>query len=349
MADIEHPTGSGYPSPMGNRGSRAIAVWLIVTFVLIGVMVVVGGATRLTGSGLSMVDWSPLGQRPPASDEDWRRLYAEYQASPQFEQVNDWMTVEDFKDIFWWEYIHRQLGRLLGVVYGLPFLWFFFRGRLSGSLAWRGWVALFLGGLQGGVGWWMVQSGLVSRPEVSHYRLAVHLSLALFTAMWVLWMWLSLRGGEEGRPTRDRRTAWGFLLVLAVQVTWGAFVAGRKAGWRHDTWPDMDGEFLPSRAFATADAPFEDGDTIHWIHRTLAWVVLAAAVGFWWRVRGVAPGPARAVLTLTVLQFGLGVLTVMTGIPVVLGVTHQVGAFFLISAAVWGAHACRERRIGFAA
>lgn len=324
-------------------GTRSIAAWLFLTWALIGVMVAVGGATRLTGSGLSMVEWSPLGQSPPSSDADWQRLYEEYQASPQFEQVNHWMNQEDFRGIFWWEYIHRQLGRLIGLVYGLPLFWFLFRKRLKGSLAWRGVVGLILGGTQGLVGWWMVKSGLINEPEVSHYRLAVHLGLALFTGMWVLWMWLDVvRGGTaEGRRGRSALTS-GFLVVLSAQIVWGAFVAGKKAGWRYDTWPDMDGKFIPSGAFGTGEAAFEDGDTIHWIHRTFAYVVAAYAILLWRRLSAVAPGPARAVFVLVLVQFALGVVTVVTNIPIALGVAHQVGAFFLLTAATWAAWAQRR-------
>lgn len=325
------------------RGSRAIDAWLIATFGLIGVMVAVGGATRLTGSGLSMVEWSPLGSSLPATDADWETLYTEYQASPQFQQVNHWMTVDDFKGIFWWEYVHRHLGRLIGLVYGLPFLWFLIRRRLPREFVWRGWIALGLGGLQGLVGWWMVKSGLVSRPEVSHYRLAGHLSLALLTGMWILWMWLDRRPAERVREPAPSRLPWTFTAVLSLQILWGAFMAGKKAGWRYDTWPDMDGAFIPDGAFGSVTALVEDGDTIHWVHRTLGWVVLAVAMWLWTRLRRTARGPANAVLVLTLLQFVLGVATVMASIPVTLGVAHQVGAFFLLSAAIWGAHSCSRR------
>ncbi|NRA95984.1 MAG: COX15/CtaA family protein [Planctomycetes bacterium] len=324
-------------------GSRSIHAWLIVTFGLIGVMVAVGGATRLTGSGLSMVEWSPLGSSPPSTESDWEALYAEYQASPQFQQVNHWMTADDFKGIFWWEYVHRQLGRLIGLVYGLPFLWFLIRGRLCRELVWRGWVGLGLGGLQGLVGWWMVKSGLVSRPEVSHYRLALHLSLALLAGMWVLWMWLGTRSAQGRGALASSRVPWTFTALVSLQIIWGAFMAGKRAGWRYDTWPDMDGAFLPDGALGSVDALVEDGDTVHWVHRTLGWVVLASAVWLWARLRRTARGPANAVLVLTLLQFVLGVATVMAGIPVTLGVAHQVGAFFLLSAAIWGAHSCSRR------
>lgn len=326
-----------------SRGSRAIGAWLIATFALIGVLVVVGGATRLTGSGLSMVDWSPLGAAPPGSAAEWGTLYDEYRASPQFQQVNHWMTLDDFKGIFWWEYVHRQLGRLVGLVYGLPFLWFLFRGRLSRELVWRGWIGLGLGGLQGLVGWWMVKSGLVSRPEVSHYRLAVHLSLALLAGMWILWMWLGTRPAERPRDPVSARVPWIFTGVVSLQIVWGAFMAGKKAGWRYDTWPDMDGAFIPEGALGSLADLVEDGDTIHWVHRTLGWVVLVSAVWLWTRLRRVARGPANAVLWLTLLQFGLGVATVMASIPVTLGVAHQFGAFCLLSVAIWGAHSCSSR------
>ncbi|MAG57198.1 MAG: heme A synthase [Planctomycetes bacterium] len=331
--------------------------WLVATFGLVFVMVLVGGATRLTGSGLSMVDWSAVGSAPPTDEAGWKERWDLYAASPEARQVNPSMTLEEFKGIFWWEYVHRMLGRLVGVVYGVPWLVFLIRKRLKGRMLFMSTVALVLGGLQGGVGWWMVKSGLVSRPEVSHYRLAVHLGLALFIAMWLLWMMLELQASvrEYGRErSRGRRATIGLLVLVAVQTVWGAFMAGKKAGWRYDTWPDMDGRFLPEAAFPTAGAWVEDGATIHWIHRTLAWVIAAAAVAWWWRARRDASTfrrrAAHAVLAAVGVQFVLGVATILAHVPVTLGVAHQAGAFALLAALVTAVHSggpAPAGRIGF--
>jgi cytochrome c oxidase assembly protein subunit 15 len=318
--------------------ARPVARWLLVVYLLIFAMVLVGGMTRLTGSGLSMVDWGPLGQKPPTSQGDWDALFQRYQGSPQYQQVNAWMTLEDFKKIFWWEYIHRQLGRLIGLVYGLPWLWFAFRGHLRGRLLWLTGAALLLGGLQGVVGWWMVKSGLVDRPEVSHFRLAVHLGLALFLAAFVLWLRLGVVEPPPERPTGIRRSTVGWIALLAVQLVYGAFMAGKRAGWRYTSFPDMDGAFVPEGAFATPTAIVDDGATIHFIHRTLAYLLCVAAGWWWWRVRRVGSAPltraATWVVALLFLQFAIGVATIMNSVPLPLAALHQSAAFALLSASV---------------
>lgn len=219
--------------------SRPVIIWLVIIYLAIAAMVAVGGTVRLTGSGLSMVDWKPLmGALPPISEEAWTQKFELYQQSPQFQKVNHWMGLSDFKRIFFWEYIHRLLGRLLGVLFAVPWMWFVATGRLRGRNAAKTSLAFVLGGLQGLLGWYMVRSGLVDRPSVSHLRLAAHLGLALIVANYVLWLILEQRvrpprpvDEEEERQRRwVYRGALGLLVLISVQVVYGAFVAGTRAG-----------------------------------------------------------------------------------------------------------------------
>ena len=229
------------------HAARPVIWWLMVVYAMVATMVLIGGITRLTGSGLSMVTWEPvMGLLPPTSDEAWRALFAQYQASPQFQQINHWMTLPDFKQIFFWEYVHRVFGRLIGLVFFFPWLVFTLRGMLRGRLALRAFVAFVLGGLQGLLGWYMVKSGLVDIPAVSHYRLAAHLSLAFFIGGYVLWLLLDLRDRQPRRPNTSLASMgrW-FLGLTCLQIVFGAFMAGTRAGYLYQTFPDMNGVMVP--------------------------------------------------------------------------------------------------------
>ena len=326
--------------------------WLWLTLGMIFCMVMIGGITRLTGSGLSMVEWRPLmGALPPLSDMEWSRVFELYQASPQYQEVNAWMTLADFKRIFFWEYLHRLFGRLIGLVFFIPWLYFTLKGHLKGHWRTRAFVALVLGGAQGLMGWYMVKSGLVDRPEVSHFRLAAHLSLAFLCGMWIWAMILdvyALRDAASGPPQDREETPgdalsplilWAFIGILTLQIIYGAFMAGTRAGYLYDTFPTMNGSWLAPQWGALTpwwrDLLYNP-DSVHFIHRTLAWVVLGWGVYLvkrcWSSPRLISN--ARWLLITLSLQFLLGVFTVLSGMNHALAAAHQGGAFLLLSATV---------------
>ncbi|MEY3013814.1 MAG: hypothetical protein RIT45_2549 [Pseudomonadota bacterium] len=321
-------------------------------------MVVVGGITRLTGSGLSMVDWHPLmGALPPMSEDAWQAVFLRYQQSPQYAQVNHWMTLADFKQIFFWEYFHRLLGRLIGVAFFLPCLVFVLQRRLRGAVAVRAGVAFLLGGAQGLLGWFMVKSGLVDVPEVSHFRLAAHLSLAFFVAQWVQWLWMQLRWprrteGEAagaGAMASMQPAIWGFVALLSLQIVYGAFMAGKRAGKIFATFPDMNGSLWPA-GWHTGDSALHDllhnPIAIHATHRTVAWLVAAAAIALAVVASRRAERArerriARIFGALVVLQVALGAATVMTSVAIPWAVAHQGVALLLLSASTALAYVAR--------
>lgn len=315
---------------------------------MILVMVSIGGITRLTGSGLSIVEWRPLiGFLPPLSDTEWARVFALYQTSPQYQEVNAGITLSGFKSIFWWEYVHRLWGRLIGIVFFLPFLWFLVRRQLAWSLAPRLVVLFILGGAQGVLGWYMVQSGLVDIPEVSQYRLTAHLVLALALYVALLWTALQLRHPEP-ETTPDRRLA-GIrtlakttVVLVTITILSGAFVAGTDAGFVFNTFPLMEGRlvpdgYLPPPWFVSA---FEDIPTIQFNHRVLAIVSLGVAIATWWRSRWIVLVPrarrvANGLLIMVCLQVALGISTLILVVPIPLAAAHQAGAVLLLTATLW--------------
>jgi cytochrome c oxidase assembly protein subunit 15 len=297
-----------------------------------------------------------MGVLPPTTETEWLVLFARYQESPEFRHVNHWMGLSDFKSIFLWEYLHRLMGRLVGVVFFLPWLVFVIAGKLKGGLAKRTALMFVLGGAQGLLGWYMVQSGLVERPEISHYRLAAHLGLAFGLAGWVQWTVLRLshsrRSSLSISITTQQRSSVGRLLmvlsmVIFLQVVWGALMAGTKAGYYYATFPTMNGQWWPDH-MATM-IPwwrnfFDNRTAIHFVHRLLGvGIVLGALVSFW-RGLCVTRTPTQhralvAVLVAVFLQFTLGVGTVWFSVPVLLASAHQVGAFVLFSLSLWAVHA----------
>ena len=316
---------------------RSVRVWLWALFALVILMVILGGVTRLTGSGLSMTEWHPLmGAIPPLSEADWQEKFSLYQSSPQFQQVNHWMGLSEFKRIFLWEYVHRLAGRLLGVVFLLGFFWHLARRNLS-----RRWVALtlggfVLGGLQGLLGWYMVKSGLTDDPRVSHFRLAAHLMLALVTAQYLAILALSF--GIPGCTTNWRRRfgcAAPFLVILLLQITYGAFVAGLRGGQAAMTFPDMNGQFVPDGVFPEDMGPgaaLHHPLTVHFIHRIGALVTLVLGVVLAWRARGLFfTCFAWGLMTLLLTQVGLGVATVLSGVGTLQASMHQVVGVLLLT------------------
>ncbi|MBK7658506.1 MAG: COX15/CtaA family protein [Betaproteobacteria bacterium] len=343
------PAADAGPAP-GSR--RAVAAWLLACCALVFAMVVVGGVTRLTHSGLSIVEWQPfIGTIPPLTDADWAAQFEKYQLTPEFKQRNHDMTVDGFKGIFWWEYFHRLLGRFIGIAFLAPFLYFWARGRLDRPLALRLAGIFVLGGLQGAMGWYMVKSGLVDDPRVSQFRLTAHLGLALLIHAAMLWVATGLLLRDRA-PARSRLAgvALAFAALVFAMALTGGLVAGIRAGFAYNTWPLMNGHLVPPEVWMIEPWWRNFGwnmAMVQFVHRTLALVVLAGAwIVAWGVLRDVAATrPARlAAGTLAVVTFAqvvLGIATLLAVVPVPLGAAHQGGAVVVLSAAVWLARALR--------
>jgi cytochrome c oxidase assembly protein subunit 15 len=341
---------SAAPVPHQNRAQPlALSNLLFVVAALVFAMVVIGGITRLTESGLSITQWKPIsGAIPPLSQADWQHAFDLYKQTPQYLEVAGpaGMTLSGFKFIFFWEWVHRLLGRVVGLVFFAGVGWFALKRAIPGGFGWR-LIALFiLGGLQGAVGWFMVMSGLEGRTEVSPYRLSAHLLFALFLFAALIWTALDLRQVARYPASRTSRlTLWGAVALgtLFVQLMLGAWVAGFRAGYVSNTWPDMNGSFIPAgidwsrgAGFAATHDPF----LLHFFHRWWAWVVVAVLVVFARKVRKVE-GARRASIAIH-SAFGtqviLGIATVLSGIAIWLAVLHQATGALLVAATVWGAH-----------
>jgi cytochrome c oxidase assembly protein subunit 15 len=326
--------------------SQAVAVWLVAVTVIVFTMVVVGGATRLTGSGLSITEWKPVsGVLPPLSAADWARNFQLYQATPQFHQVNAGMTLSEFKSIFWWEWFHRLLGRLAGLAFALPFFVLLALRRIPMRLIWRCVVLLALGGLQGLVGWWMVQSGLEHRIAVAPERLATHLGLALILFCALIWTAMEAWSGQP-RMRAARTGAWPaasmlFFGLVFFQCLLGALVAGNQAGLIDNDWPLMNGYLIPpDYAKASLWATLAHSQAaVQFNHRMVAYAVVIAAVGVAGSglnsllLMGQSRALALAVGVMAVLQALLGVATLMTRVPLPLALIHQAGAAILLALA----------------
>ncbi len=336
-----------------SRDDRAVAMWLLLCCAMVFFMVVLGGATRLTGSGLSMVQWQPLfGILPPMSAAEWQETFRLYQQSPEFRTFNFWMTVADFKAIYWLEYLHRLWGRLIGIVFLLPFLWFWLRRRLRPGLTPRLALMFVLGGAQGLLGWYMVKSGLAERGDVSQYRLAAHLALAFAIYGYMLWVALGLlipagpAAHGPHRPHRPRRLAAVVLAWSALTVVAGAFVAGLDAGHAYNTFPLMDGAVVPEGMFLLSPWPvnfFENTATVQFTHRVLAESLLGLVLWLWiGGLRAGVAGRARHALhglaAMAAVQFGLGIATLLSEVQIILAVLHQGGALALFSLALWAVY-----------
>jgi cytochrome c oxidase assembly protein subunit 15 len=322
-----------------------LRAWLIALAVLIAVMVCVGGATRLTDSGLSITEWDPImGALPPLSAAHWEEAFALYRQIPEYHRVNAGMTLEEFKAIFWWEWGHRNLGRVIGLGFLLPLLWFSARGVVKGGLRLKLWGLFLLVCLQGAIGWYMVASGLSERVDVSQYRLALHLGTALVLFGLVVWQVLSL-GRPRGALAQAGLGRWSLVVLAAVfaQTLLGAFVAGLRAGATYNSWPLMDGRFMPEGYFgdpARAADLFERVAAVQFNHRVGAYLLLALALAFAWRCRRAGAGRyGAAVLAAVVAQAALGIWTLLAAVPLWLGVAHQAGALVVLMAAIWSVHA----------
>jgi heme a synthase len=321
------------------KAKPLIRLWLKIVAAMIFIMVIVGGATRLTNSGLSITEWQPiLGAIPPLNAADWQAAFAKYQQSPQYKLQNVGMEMGAFQFIYWWEWSHRLLGRAIGFVFLLPFLAFAITRRLERRM-WPRLLFLFIvGGLQGALGWYMVASGLVDRVDVSQYRLAAHLCLAVALFAAVLWVMFSINDKHQSPHGVD---AWAALLVLImvfVQIAAGGFVAGLDAGQGYNTWPIMDGKFIPEGLNAMLPMwrnIFENALTVQFDHRILAYAILIIAV--WHALRSFTL--SSMLLAYAVFaQACLGILTLLMHVPLVVALVHQAGALVVVMAAVWNVH-----------
>jgi len=334
------------PTSQKQARPHAIALWLLTIAALVVLMVVVGGITRLTESGLSITEWKPVtGAIPPLNEAQWVEEFRKYQQIPEYREVHHWMTLSDFKGIFFWEWSHRLLGRLIGVAFALPLLWFAARRAIPKGFGPRLLALLALGGLQGAIGWWMVASGLVNRTDVSHYRLATHLLTALFIAAALVWTaldLLDLNRNPIARPARLRPFAIIAAAVLFVQLMWGAYVAGLDAGYVASDWPLMQGRFVPdgiawhNSLWATISS---DPYLVHFFHRWWAWITAAVLILLARRAKAAGSRGASIALNAAVgTQIILGIATVMSGIVLPLAVAHQGIGATIVLATAWAAH-----------
>ena len=334
---------------------RAVAAWLFACCALVFAMVVVGGVTRLTGSGLSIVEWQPIvGAIPPLTDADWQTAFEKYQQTPQFKLVNHAMSVAEFKGIFWWEYIHRLLGRLIGVAFFLPLLWFIARREIPTGYARKLFGIFVLGGLQGAMGWYMVRSGLVDDTRVSQFRLTAHLALALAIFAAMFWTGLTLVDPDRARTSPAQRTAraWAIALIALVclMIITGGFVAGIRAGFAYNTFPLMNGSVVPPEIFMiepTWRNFFWNMATVQFDHRLIAWLIAFAAPLLWLKVSATEGLPQRArigghlLLAIVAAQIALGIATLLFVVPIPLAAAHQAGAVLVFAAALNVVHALR--------
>lgn len=322
-----HPATNAHP---------AIVRWLYACAGLVFVMVIVGAITRLTESGLSIAEWKPLiGAIPPLNDAEWTRVFDLYRETPEFQKKNFWMGIEDFKNIFFWEWAHRFLGRVIGLAYGLPLLWFWIKGMIPQRHKLPLLGLLILGGAQGFMGWFMVQSGLVDIPAVSHYRLAAHLSLAFLIFCGLVWYGLSLGAAKRTPSQALFRHTCGVFALVAVTILWGAFTAGLDAGLIYNEYPLMGGSFAPPDLWFRDPAWinfFENHAGVQFAHRWLAAITVLAMLSLWlhaWRKNMTFPA-VQLLAVMAIVQLGLGIATLLSGVNIILAASHQAGAMVIL-------------------
>jgi cytochrome c oxidase assembly protein subunit 15 len=352
----DSPSGSQMAPSATTGASRAIAWWLLVCCAFVFAIVVVGGVTRLTHSGLSITEWQPIiGALPPLSQGDWDAAFVRYQATPEYQQLNKGMGLDEFKGIFWWEYVHRLLGRLVGVVFLVPFVWFLVRRKIPPGYGATLAGIFVLGGLQGALGWYMVQSGLVDDPRVSQFRLTAHLGLAFLIFAAMFWTALSLlaapRAARSGERERSlRRFAFAIAGLVFVMVLTGGFVAGIRAGFAYNTFPLMNGHVVPPEIMLLEPwwkNFFYNMATVQFDHRLLAWGLAVLVPLLWWRIRREPEAPSRAhtgahlLVAMFAVQIALGIMTLVHVVPLPLAAAHQAGAVLVFALALNVAHALR--------
>jgi cytochrome c oxidase assembly protein subunit 15 len=340
---------------MNSASRRQIAIWLFICSAMVFATLVIGGVTRLTHSGLSIVEWQPLvGTLPPLSHGEWLEVFDKYKQTPEFQRVNFDMSLDEFKGIFWWEYWHRVSGRAIGLVFLLPFLYFLLRRKVERNLVPKLLGLFLLGGLQGAMGWYMVKSGLVDDPRVSQYRLTAHLSLAFIIFIAMMWVALGLVEerskyfAHEGYRRLQRFGFWLFVLCCYMVVS-GGFVAGIRAGKAYNTFPLMNGHVVPPEIFMMEPWYlnfFNNMATVQFDHRLGAWLLALLAPWFWLRLRQFpdrlrAQRAASLMLAVLAVQIMLGILTLLHAVPVALGAAHQGGAMVLMAAVLWLNHELR--------
>lgn len=329
-----------------NNPHKQIIYWLLTGCLLVYVMLVVGCITRLTHSGLSITDWSVMGTLPPMSEQSWMEHFTKYQQSPEFKIINSSMQLAEFKNIFWWEWTHRMIGRTIGFIFFGGFLYFLITKKFTKKLLLRSIILLCVGALQGLIGWWMVKSGLVKNPNVSHYRLATHLITALTAFAFTFWFALEIiyENPEEKQEANDGKKLFMVILIgfvaLVFQIIYGAFVAGLKAGLIYPTWPKMANDWFPSDTILISDSLIQNFTAnpagVQFIHRTFAWVVVLVIATIWIRSNKLKLNNAQYkgvtwLIYLTTLQVILGIFTLLYMVPVVLGILHQTVAFLLVA------------------
>lgn len=337
---------------------KAVKYWLWIGVVMVLIQVMIGGITRLTGSGLSITEWDVImGAVPPLNEQEWQVAFDQYQQFPQYEKMNSDMDLAGFKGIFWWEYIHRNWARLIGIVFLIPFIIFWIQGRFDKPLLMKLLFIFVLGGLQGLMGWIMVASGLIDQPWVSPYNLTMHLMLALAVFLYLIWLALSLRKKplQTDHPVAHRNIKW-VLAIIVLQIVLGGFMAGTKAALIYQTWPLMNGSIIPESAFQGSsflNALLENTSTINFLHRSMGILVLVFIAYYWIQNRLYSAPLLRklenALLGMVIIQFALGVGTLLLSdmeIPVFWGVIHQAGAFILAGIAIAIMYYAR-RRDGF--
>ncbi len=342
---------SAAPTP---HRDRAVAVWLLACCTLVFAVVVVGGITRLTRSGLSIVEWQPIiGVLPPLDATAWQEAFQKYRQTPEYRLVNPTMSLAGFKSIFWWEYLHRLLGRLIGAAFLVPLLWFALRRNIARALTWKLAGIFILGALQGAMGWYMVQSGLVDDPRVSQYRLTAHLGIAFLIFAAMLWIALDLffprASGASTVPAGLRRLAVALAVLVFVMVLSGGLVAGIRAGLAYNSFPLMNGHVVPPGIFVLEPWYlnfFSNMATVQFDHRLIAWLLAFLVPWFWLRVRrAAAPRRARLaadlLLAMLALQIALGIATLLLAVPVTLAGAHQAGALLVFGSALLAAHSLR--------
>mgnify|MGYP001344128612 CR=1 FL=1 len=327
------------------RKDKSVIIWLFSGCILILIMVVVGGITRLTHSGLSMVNWSLfMGAIPPLSEVQWQETFDLYKNSPEFKKINFNYNLSDFKKIFFWEYIHRLIGRILGLVFIIPFIYFLIKKKLTKKLILQSIILFSMGALQGAIGWWMVKSGLVDNPDVSHYRLAVHLVTAFLTCAFTFWVALPLiYSGQRQGNIRILNNLRILFLLIVIQIIYGAFVAGLNAGVGFNTWPKMNGEWIPQAVYSIEplwrnfiETPYG----IQFIHRSLAIIIVIYILYIWFlgkkiNIQKRQKSTINLIFSIVLIQTILGILTLIMIVPLSLALLHQIGAFFLLMSVVY--------------
>jgi cytochrome c oxidase assembly protein subunit 15 len=332
------------------KDNKNVIYWLLTGCVLIFIMVVVGGITRLTHSGLSISNYKLIsGTLPPLNETEWNEAFELYKQYPEYQKLNNHFGLEEFKDIYFWEWLHRFIGRMIGLVFFIPFVYFLIKKQLTKSTLKKSAILMVMGGFQGFLGWYMVKSGLVDRPDVSHFRLAAHLTTAFITFAYTFWVAMDLIFPSTKSIDKKFRNLirWG-LAVLLLQIIYGAFVAGLDAGFIHNNWPLMnEGKFIHETVYTELEPVYknfiEGRSGVQFVHRTLAYIVVIFILAIWYKAKRLnltiyQNNGVNALLILVGFQFLLGVLTIMLAVPVWLGVLHQVGAFFLLTAMIFTLH-----------